>query len=330
MGDAGCGMWAGSGCGSAQAPGKRQLVPAGSRGGSEMAAAVPPLPWGRGFCGFPLAGSWSWSSSVSAESAPGLEPHPCPWNGPGITVPCMRGTGDRKVGDPGVGIGEMPCQPSLCTSWCWPLSPTPSCRRMWSTGSPGLHESPHLPIAPLSGAESGCCRQKAASPPAQWLLSSPGCRNKGPFVGTRVPGGRVLESSPLRWAPASPPPGEVCPPPPWGEDGLARERGILGRGVRVGAVSEQCDGGSMPRRAGLMAGALLWGQKPPSMGWVGVGDNRCQFLPSVHLGALVMGGDAAPGWGTRLGTCVLGCGFSSGDAKWDVGTWRLHKATGNA
>lgn len=65
------------------------------------------------------------------------------------------------------------------------------------------------------------------------------------------------------------------------------------------------------------------------MGWVGVGYNRCQFLPSVHLGALVMGGDAAPGWGTQLGTCALGCGFSSGDAKWDVGTWRLHKATGN-
>lgn len=105
------------GCGQGAAAAQRRLLGKGSlflqgvREGARMAAAVSPLPWGWGFCGFPLAGSWSWSSSVSAESAPGLEPHRCPWDGPGISVPCMQGTGDRKAGDPGVDIGEMPAFP---------------------------------------------------------------------------------------------------------------------------------------------------------------------------------------------------------------------------
>lgn len=53
MGDVGCGMWAGSGCGSAQAPGKRQLVPAGSRGGSEDGSGCSPPALGMGLLWLP-------------------------------------------------------------------------------------------------------------------------------------------------------------------------------------------------------------------------------------------------------------------------------------
>lgn len=183
---------------------------------------------------------------------------------PASPSPAHKGTGDHDASHPRVWGGghEVGARASLHRGRGppWHLSPASSCRRM---GSPG---SMRAPISP-SHLQTEPSRQKAASSPAQWLLSSPGCGNKGPFVGARVPRGRALASSPLRWAPASPPPGGGVPPASpirtGGEDGPTRERGISGRGVRGGGLSEQRGDGNVAGPCQFGDGELCSGARGP-------------------------------------------------------------------
>lgn len=217
---------------------------------------------------------------------------------PASPSPAHKGAGDHDASHPRVWGGGTRWVPvPLCTGgWGppWHLSPASSCRRM---GSPG---SMRAPISPAH-LQTEPSRQKAASSPAQWLLSSPGCGNKGPFVGARVPRGRALASSPLRWAPASPPPGGGVPPASpirmggrgWADSG-ARHFGKRGPG-------RGAEGTARGRERGWAVpvwrwGALLRGQGSSGHGvdrWRAATTNFHRSPSPVHLSAAARWGDAA-------------------------------------
>lgn len=267
-------MRAGSGCGSVRARGKRQLLLAWKEQGWQWLSCcpVPPphRPMGgaemgpRGFCGSPgwelervqpecRVSSWLGASSLSS----GWPASPSPAHRAlGTTPPPMRGWG--------VGGGRQPCPRTSAGGGPGTSPRPPAAEGQDPRGAPGSVRAPISPLHLEGESGVGALQQKAASSPAQWLLSRPGCSNKGPFVGARVPGGRALASSPLRWAPASPPPSRGVPPAsptPMGERGWAASgaRHFGKRGVRGGGRASSAVTGARLGMPGCRWGALLRG-----------------------------------------------------------------------
>lgn len=319
---------AGSGSGWAQARGKRCLVPPRFQGRDGDGSGCPPAApceeqgWGDGAFVAPLAGSWRWASRGTALSREcrvssrlgasslslGWPASPSPAHRPlGATTPTMLGSGEHE---------RVPAPSAAALGVAQPL---PSRRR---TGAPGLHESPHLPMAPSARAARGAASRKRPPPRLNGSFLAPAAATKGPLWARGSPGAKrwLPPHSSLCWAPPIPPGGGVPPASPIAvggkEDGPTREGGISGG--RGGGRASAAAMGACPGTLGWRRGALNRGQEPS---WCGVGWCWLQpqqiSTPLVHLSAAARWGDAAPALGAR----GLGCRVSS------VSSWFSRKST---
>lgn len=219
--------------------------------------------------------SWLGASSLSRGWPASLIPA---HSAPGTTTPTIPGREQEVGASAGAGPGTSPLPPAA-GGW--------GPRR-----APGSVRAPVSPLHLQTAPSRGAARRKQPPPRLNGSFLAPAAATKG-SLWREGPGGRALASSPLRWAPASPPPGRGVPPASptamGGEDGPTGSEAFREEGSREGG-DERASSVVMGARLGLPGwqwGAPLRGQEscvsPPAQGGLMLVDSHTPPCPGFIL-----------------------------------------------